>query len=100
MTTMQPPMQQAGHHDIARQPRTVQEEQQPDGDLGGKTEPVRRLAGNRQQRCQDDRADQKEGEGIGQETAHIDRPDSEKVIGVIIVIMISNASNNDYHKSG
>jgi hypothetical protein len=53
---MQPPVQQAGDDDIARQARAVQEEQQADGNRSWRSRSNGRAACG-QERCEDDRAD-------------------------------------------
>lgn len=59
---------EAGDDDIARQARAVQEEEERDGKRRRRAEIAREGAAGRKDRGQDDSADQKDGEGIGQET--------------------------------
>ncbi len=67
---MQPPVQQARDHHVARQAGAMQEEEERDGDGCRRAEIAGKRAACRQDRCKDDRADQKDRESVGQETAH------------------------------
>jgi len=67
---VQAPVQEAGHHHVARQARAMQEEQKRDRQLGRHAEIAGKRALRRQQRGEDDGADEQQGKCIGQETAH------------------------------
>ncbi len=63
-------MQHARHHDVSRQARAMQEEEQRDRAFRRDGEIMRRLSADRQQRREDDGGDQHHGEAVWQEAAH------------------------------
>jgi hypothetical protein len=62
---VQTPVQQARNYYIAREPRAVQEEQQCNCAIRRDAEVTRKGAAGRQQRCEDDRADEQDREVSG-----------------------------------
>ncbi|MDT4883572.1 hypothetical protein FQZ97_1196250 [compost metagenome] len=97
---MQPPMEKTGNDDVARQPRAMQEEDQADRHLRRHGEPGRRLAMDRQDRCQKHGEKQEQGERVGKVAAHVCHGlDGENVLPRN-VIMKQDARNNSYRESG
>ena len=63
-------MHQAGNNDIAREPRTMQEEQKRHGKIGRDREPSRERPGCRRDRRKRDGAQQEDQKGVRQKAAH------------------------------